>query len=153
MYLQLRKLTNSFRQGPIVRINPFALHIEDSDYGTSYTPLVTRYDKYEWMAGRFGAKMQTFTTTESDIHAIRRAPLNSMFSKRSIAKFEPVIQEKVEYMCKRILDFKNTGEILVLGNAFNAFAGDVITEYSFGFCYKHLESPGSRRISTGPSWL
>ena len=45
-------------------------------------------------------------------------------------------------MCKCMSNFKETGEALVLSNVFNAYAGDVITEYCFGFCYKHLESPG-----------
>jgi cytochrome P450 len=94
------------------------------------------------MAGRFGANTMTFTTSKSDLHALRRAPLNPMFSKRSIAKFEPVIRDKVELMVKGITDAKNTGEVLVLSNAFSAFAGDVITEYCFGFCYNHLDSPG-----------
>jgi hypothetical protein len=65
-----------------------------------------------------------------------------MFSKRSIAKFEPVIRDKVELMAKGITKAKNDGDILVLSSAFNAFAGDVITEYCFGFCYNHLESAG-----------
>jgi len=65
-----------------------------------------------------------------------------MFSKRSIAKFEPVIIDKVELMVKGISEAKNTGEVLVLSNAFSALAGDVITEYCFGFCYNHLDSPG-----------
>jgi len=94
------------------------------------------------MSGRFGANTMTFTTAKSDLHAIRRAPLNPMFSKRSIAKFEPVIKEKIAYMCKRISEFEKNGETLVLSNAFSAYAGDVITEYCFGFSYKHLESPG-----------
>jgi hypothetical protein len=64
-----------------------------------------------------------------------------MFSKRSIAKFEPVIQKKVELMCKGIEASYDTGSVATLSNAFNAFAGDVITEYCFGFCYNHLESP------------
>lgn len=84
----------------------------------------------------------TFTTAKSDLHAIRRAPLNPMFSKRSIVKFEPVIREKIGLMVKGINEAKNNGEILTLSNALNAFAGDVITEYCFGFCYNHLESPG-----------
>ena len=70
------------------------------------------------------------------------APLNPMFSKRSIAKFEPVIRDKVELMCRGITASRDTGGVLVLSNAFNAYAGDVITEYCFGFCYNHLESPG-----------
>lgn len=94
------------------------------------------------MSGRFGANTMTFTTAQSDLHAIRRAPLNPMFSKRCIAKFEPVIQEKIDLMCRRISGFKETGGALILSNAFNAYAGDVITEYCFGFCYKQLESPG-----------
>jgi len=130
------------KYGPIVRITPFELHIEDSDYWDELYSRGTRYDRYEWMSGRFGANTMTFTTAKSDLHAVRRAPLNPMFSKRSIAKFEPVIQEKVGHMCKCISNFKEPGEALVLSNAFNAYAGDVITEYCFGFCYKHLESPG-----------
>jgi len=47
-------------------------------------------------------------------------------------------------MCKCMSNFKETGEALVLSNVFNAYAGDVITKYCFGFCYKHLESPGFR---------
>ncbi|KAH7417587.1 putative cytochrome P450 [Cadophora sp. MPI-SDFR-AT-0126] len=110
------------KYGPIVRITPFELHIEDSDYWDELYSRGTRYDKYEWMSGRFGANTMTFTTAKSDLHAIRRAPLNPMFSKRSIANFEPVIQQKVELMCKCISDFKETGEALVLSNAFNAYA-------------------------------
>jgi hypothetical protein len=116
--------------------------VEESAYFDELYSLKARYDKYEWMAGRFGANTMTFTTAKTDLHAIRRAPLNPMFSKRSIAKFEPVIRDKVELMVKGIAEAKNTGAVLVLSNAFNAFAGDVITEYCFGFCYNHLESPG-----------
>ena len=116
--------------------------MEDSQYFDELYSRSARYDKYEWMTGRFGANTMTFTTAKSDLHAIRRAPLNPMFSKRSIAKFEPVIRDKVKLMCKGIAATKQTGDILVLSNAFNAFAGDVITEYCFGFCYNHLESPG-----------
>lgn len=129
-------------QGPIVRITPFELHVDDSDYWDELYSRTARYDKYEWLAGRFGANTMTFTTSKSDHHAIRRAPLNPMFSKRSIAKFEPVIKDKVELMCKAIRAHSETGEVLVLSDAFSAFSGDVITEYCFGFCYNHLESPG-----------
>jgi hypothetical protein len=33
-------------------------------------------------------------------------------------------------------------DVLSLTNAFNAFTGDVVMEYCFGFCDSHLESPG-----------
>jgi hypothetical protein len=116
--------------------------MEDSTYFDELYSLKARYDKYEWMAGQFGANTMTFTTAKSDLHAIRRAPLNPIFSKRSIIKFEPVIRDKVELMVKGITEAKNTGDVLVLSDAFNAYAGDAITEYCFRFCYNPLESPG-----------
>jgi cytochrome P450 len=128
--------------GPIVRITPFEVHIEDSEYYDTLYSRSNKFDKYEWMSGLFGANNQTFTTAKSDLHAIRRAPLNPFFSKRSIARFEHVIREKVEIMCEGIEKFKEKGEVLVLSNAFSAYAGDVITEYCFGFSYDHLKSPG-----------
>lgn len=128
--------------GPIVRITPWELHVEDSSYFDELYSLKARYDKYELMAGRFGANTMTFTTAKSDLHAIRRVPLNPMFSRRSIAKFEPVIRDKVQLLAMGITAAKETGDILVLSNGYEAFAGDVITEYCFGFCYNHLESSG-----------
>lgn len=79
------------------------------------------------MEGRFGNNSSTFTTSSSALHAIRRTPLNHMFSRRSILKLEPVIQEKVELLCKGIAKTKKQGDVLVLSNAYSAFTGDVIT--------------------------
>jgi cytochrome P450 len=125
-----------------VRITPFELHVEDSDYWEELYSRTIKQDKYEWMAGRFGANTMTFTTAKADLHALRRAPLNHMFSKRSILRFEPVIQEKVETMCDGIRVLSEKGEPIVLSDAYSAFAGDVIAQYCFGFSYRHLESPG-----------
>jgi len=83
-----------------------------------------------------------FTTPEHDLHATRRAVLNPMFSKRSIAKLEPFLQERVELLCKRVRAAKESGEVLNLIDVFTAFTGDVIMEYCFGFCDNQLGSPG-----------
>lgn len=94
------------------------------------------------MSGRFGANTTTSSTVKSDLHSIRRAPLNPMFSKRSITKFEPIVHEKVELLSSGIAAYEGSGRVLSLNNAFNAFAGDVIASYCFGFSYNQLESPG-----------
>ncbi|KAI1258580.1 putative cytochrome P450 [Xylariaceae sp. FL1019] len=126
--------------GPIVRINPFELHIEDSVYWDELYLRHKEYERYEWMSGRFGANTTTSSTVKSDLHAIRRAPLNPMFSKRSITKLEPVIKEKVELLSQKLAAFKNTAKVIVMNNAFNAFSGDVIASYCFGFSWDQLES-------------
>ncbi|KAH8198415.1 hypothetical protein TruAng_007399 [Truncatella angustata] len=135
---QIQKMHREY--GPIVRINPHELHIEDSNYWDELYTRSKEFERYEWMLGRFGANTTTSSTAKSDLHAIRRAPLNPMFSKRSITKVEPVVQEKVEILSKCIATAKENADVLVLSNAFNAFAGDVITSYCFGFCYNHLGS-------------
>ncbi|KAI0487174.1 putative cytochrome P450 [Xylaria cf. heliscus] len=128
------------KYGPIVRINPFEVHIEDSGYWDELYTGHKEYERYEWMSGRFGANTTTSSTVRSDLHAIRRAPLNPMFSKRNITKFEPVIKQKVELLSKRIASYKDGDRVLVLNNAFNAFSGDVIASYCFGFCWNQLDS-------------
>lgn len=67
-----------------------------------------------------------------------------MFSKRSIVDFQPVIREKLEILCDKIAKYAEGGreQVLCLNYALSAWAGDLITEYAFGFCYNHLESPG-----------
>ncbi|CZR70208.1 related to cytochrome P450 CYP3/CYP5/CYP6/CYP9 subfamilies [Phialocephala subalpina] len=156
---QIQKLHKQY--GPIVRITPFELHIEDSDYYEELYSRSARYDRYEWMSGRFGANNMTFTTAKSDLHAIRRAPLNPMFSKRSIAKFEPVIRDKIELLCKGLEEARDTGSVVDLINAFSAFTSEIITEYCFGFGYGHLESKGFKEnfhepfkvIRSIPDWI
>ncbi|KAJ8129569.1 hypothetical protein O1611_g4059 [Lasiodiplodia mahajangana] len=135
---QIQKMHKKY--GPIVRINPFELHIEDSSYWDELYTGHKEYERYEWMSGRFGANTTTSSTVKSDLHAIRRAPLNPMFSKRSITKFEPVIKQKVELLSERIASYEESGKVLVLNNAFNAFSGDVIASYCFGFCWDQLDS-------------
>jgi hypothetical protein len=71
--------------------------------------------------------------------SFRRAPLNAMFSS------EVFPSSNLSYGGDRAHVQRHhgiSGRIITLSNAFNAFAGDVITEYCFGFCYEHLESLG-----------
>lgn len=100
------------------------------------------YERYSWMSGRFGANTTTSSTVKSDLHAVRRAPLNPMFSKRSITEFEPIVHQKVELLSRRIGEYVGNDKVLAMNCAFNAFAGDVIASYCFGFSYDQLESDG-----------
>ena len=122
-----------------MRITPFEIHVEDSSY---WDELYTHkdYERYRWIIGRFGVNTNTSTTLGSEEHASRRAPLNPLFSKRSITSFYPVVVEKIELLAQRIASFQKKGQPLSLSNAFNAFSGDVITTYCFGDCFDHLNS-------------
>ncbi len=92
------------------------------------------------MAGRFGNDSSIFTTSNHDLHRLRRSALNSLFSKRSIVEFQPVIREKIEILCRQIALFGKDGKVVDMKKAWSAFAGDVICQYAFGYTYNHLES-------------
>lgn len=124
-----------------MRINPFEIHIEDSEYYDELYSRTLRLDKYEYGAARFGSSLSVFTTPSHSLHALRRAPLNPMFSKRAIVNFQPVIRQKLEILCRNMAKYKATDRVFNILDAYGAFAGDVITEYAFGMSYNHLELP------------
>ncbi|MCJ1451061.1 hypothetical protein MMC28_001395 [Mycoblastus sanguinarius] len=98
--------------GPIIRINPHELHVEDPDYWEELYARSANRDKYEVMSGQFDNPTSVFATSDHDLHRIRRAALNPMFSHKQI-------HERI-----------------------SAFAGDIITQFAFAKCYNHLESQG-----------
>jgi cytochrome P450 len=126
--------------GPIIRITPTELHIDDPEY---YEQLYSRSgprDKYSYFSGRFGYASDSFSTTNHDLHRLRRKPLNPMFSVKRILEFQPVIREKVEKFCQKISLYQD-GQVLPLSRAWMALTTDVITEYAFAKSYDQLDSP------------
>lgn len=128
------------RTGPIVRIVPDEIHIQDSQfYDTLYTK-AGRVDKYEWMANRFHSDQSVFATPAADLHLTRRGALNPLFSRTRILSFETVVRDKVNLLMKRIGNFQDSGMPFSLSAAFMALAGDVIIQYCFSLNYDHLDS-------------
>ncbi len=82
-----------------------------------------------------------FSTVPHDLHRMRRAPLSPFFSKRSVSRLEPIIRSAVEQLCKRIEEFQQTGEPLILNHAFSALTIDIIMDYSYARSYNCLAAP------------
>ncbi len=69
-----------------------------------------------------------------------------MFSRKAIFNFEPVVQKKLQIvvqkklqiLCRGLKKFCESGSVCKLTGAFSAFAGDVVTNYCFGYDYDHL---------------
>ncbi|KAF2207819.1 hypothetical protein CERZMDRAFT_114988 [Cercospora zeae-maydis SCOH1-5] len=118
--------------GPIVRITPEEVHIQDPPFWETLYVKHNKTAKYEWTSGRFGNSSSVFTTADPTLHKVRRAPLNYMFSRKAILHFEPVVRKK----------FRETGSVCNATEAFSAYAGDVVTNYCFGFDYDHLSLDG-----------
>ena len=128
-------------RGPIIRINPFELHVKDPDW---YDELYTnnrRRDKSAWFVGRSGGK-SIFGTIPHDHHRLRRSALNPFFSKRSIVAIEPLIQDKVNKLCDAVGLYIKSGKPLELQTAYMALTLDVISHYAFGETLRLVEKEG-----------
>lgn len=88
----------------------------------------------------FGTTMAAVGTASHELHRVRRAALNPFFSKRSVARLEPVIQANVDKLRTRLEGFASTGDPVNLVDAFTALSADVIGSFAFGQSYGFLDA-------------
>ena len=124
-----------------MRITPEELHVQDSDYYEELYVKSGRLDKYARMSGRFGTEESFFTTAADEHHRIRRSAINPFFSRKRIIDFQPVIRAKLDKLCHKIAQYNVSGRELHLHEAWTAYAGDVVTEFTFARSYDHLDVP------------
>ncbi|GFF80783.1 cytochrome P450 [Aspergillus lentulus] len=128
--------------GPIVRINPFEVHIRDPDYYDAlYAVPTKKRDKDPWFTF-IGLPKSTFSTAPHGLHRIRRQCLSRFFSKQSILEFEPTIHEKLELLLDHFYMAMRRKEVLDLHSAFLCFAADTVSTYFFGpsGCFGYLDN-------------
>ena len=129
-----------------MRINPYELHIKDQEYyDTLYAGSTQKRDKWHWSAKMFGNSESVFGTLPHEHHRLRRQVLNPYFSKRSVAKLEPMIVRVIENLCRRFRERHDSGEPVNLRHAYAALTMDVITEYSFSSSYGCVDAPDFAR--------
>ena len=131
------------KYGPIIRINPYEVHIQDPDfYDEVYVSGVRRKsEQWSWSVPMFGTPNSILATIDHDVHRRRRGAYASFFSKGSIRRYSGVIQECVEKLCSRIAEHAEKGQKLNLMHAWTAFTGDVVTTYCFPEGYNMLSRP------------
>ncbi|KMU82130.1 cytochrome P450 [Coccidioides immitis RMSCC 3703] len=129
------------KYGPIVRISPHELHINDPEY---YDVLYSRdspRDKYSYYTGQFGTPMAAISTISHAHHRLRRSNMNPYFSMARIRKLEPAIQILVDKLCNRLKEFKGTGVPIVVQYPYTCFSTDVISDYTMGTGFHYLDEP------------
>lgn len=125
--------------GPIVRISPFELHVNDPAFYDQLYRQDGRWNKDAWAYDAFSAKGPTICTPDHDLHKARRQALAPFFSKAKIVSRQELIYRNVSRLCERIAKFAQSEQLLNLGAATSAFTRDVATEFLLGRTYNNLE--------------
>ncbi|KAF2733104.1 putative P450 monooxygenase [Polyplosphaeria fusca] len=137
-FLEIKRLHEVY--GPIVRINPYELHINDPDfYDNVYSG---KRDKHSWSADMFVIPGSMISTVPHDLHRKRRAPIATYFSQQAIRQFDPVIRSKLDILCSKYEEYMKRSEPANMEFSYTAFTTDIITEYAFGASFGFLEQPG-----------
>lgn len=138
--------------GPIVRINPIHIHINDPDYLEDiYASGKRRRERDPWSLHNSdngflsGSLLQTM---DHDTHRMRRGALNPFFSKRAIQDLESVLVDKINTLVRRLSQARRAGEVVNLTYAIAALTLDIASAYALGADVGNLG-----RADWGADWL
>jgi len=110
------------KYGPIVRINPYELHVSTPDFIEKlYSGPGKRRHRWDWSTNQFGLPQSMFGTNDHDLHRIRRAAVNPFFSKGAVRKLQPIIDERINALLTRFREFQASGSLITLNYAFAAY--------------------------------
>lgn len=127
------------KYGPIIRISPYELHVNDPSFFNQLYCQEGRYNKYDWIYEAFGVTEATIITINHDIHHKRRQPLNPFFSKAKVVGRQDMIHRNVKKLCNRLSDLADSKTRFNLGAAITAYTREVASEYIFHRSYGSLD--------------
>ncbi|KAI1497820.1 cytochrome P450 [Biscogniauxia marginata] len=131
--------------GPIVRISPNEVHIQDPTFYETLFAQSRHSDKLKHLETRFSNELSAFATADHNFHRVRRGALNPFFSKRKIAQHSPNIQNHMNRLCSRVASqYLGSDATLNLTSMWGAFAADIVVGYCLEKPYDFIMNPGFR---------
>ncbi|KAF4629085.1 hypothetical protein G7Y89_g9065 [Cudoniella acicularis] len=135
------------KYGPVIRIGPGEVHFKDPDFlDEIYAPASRKRDKYWFNQRAFKGPESVGATVKHELHRRRREALNPFFSTKSVATFEPIIQEKVSKLQALIEKHIQNQTPINFSDVYFGFAQDVVSHYSFGHDKNLLENENKAAI-------
>lgn len=130
----------SWKLGPIIRISPHELHIDEPEYYEELFSRSSPRNKYEWYTVQFGCPASAFSSVDHRLHRSRRGALNPFFSKQMIMKLEPVMTNLLHKLCSRLDEARVSKQPLPMRLLWMCYTTDLITTYSMNRSWDHLSS-------------
>ncbi|KAL1642563.1 hypothetical protein SLS58_005331 [Diplodia intermedia] len=130
------------KYGPILRINPDEIHIQDSSYHEYFYSPSRPVDKPYYLRDRFSNPSSANSSPEHAFHRMRRGALNPSFSKRKVAEYGPQLQMLLDKILARLeSEYKGTGRVLNMTKMWGCLASDVIVGFAFDRPSDFLDNP------------
>lgn len=128
--------------GPIVRINPYEVHVIDPDfYDEICASGSRRREKDPRQVSLFGAPGSMIATVGHEQHKMRRGLVRGHFSRKAIVNIEPIVQEKLDKMIQLFHCAYKKFAAVNTSDAFSALTADVIAVYALGIDLDFLDGP------------
>ncbi|KAK3351394.1 cytochrome P450 [Neurospora tetraspora] len=126
--------------GPIIRISPYELHINDPSYFEKLYRQDGRWDKYDWAYIAHGRGLDTaISAPDHYLHKTVRQPLSPFFSKANVGRKLGIVRKHLDKLEGIISRKAASKEVFDLGAAISAWARDVSNEFILGKSYDNLD--------------
>ncbi|KAJ4161647.1 uncharacterized protein LMH87_007674 [Akanthomyces muscarius] len=122
------------KYGPVVRINPWEVHVSDSDFHSElYTGSACHRHKWLLWEKHLGAPHSGLMSLGHDHHQMRRAPMDQFLSSKSVWDLQVIIENKANALLDRLRhEAKNPpAQPINVMYPLSAYTIDVINEIAF----------------------
>ncbi|KAK1460683.1 cytochrome P450 [Colletotrichum cuscutae] len=122
--------------GPIVRINPWEVHIRDQESAEAFK-ILRKTSRPWWYYRSNGPPNSVLQADPHELHRMRREAILPVFATPLVMSREHLYEALVQRLLARFRAAKGTGAVLTLGHAFRCLAIDLTCTtnlgYDFGF--------------------
>ncbi|KAL4803097.1 cytochrome P450 [Aspergillus unguis] len=129
------------KYGPIIRISPSELHVNDPEYYDVIYSRDSPRNKYFYYQRTLNAPLALINAEDQHRHRLVRSQLNPFFSTTRIRQLEPTLKSLVDKLCARLEELKGTDQVVNIEHPLTCYTTDVITDYTMGDGYHYLDEP------------
>lgn len=133
---QIRLLHEQY--GPIVRISPNELHINDPEYYDTLFNFNPHLDKRAYA-------LTNLQPPTHEQHKLRRHGFESFFSRANITSLQSLIHENISQLCSQLTLAKTSGKPINISLLYRCLTADIITTYCFGRTFAFLSDLTARK--------
>lgn len=120
------------RYGPVIRIGPDDLHINDPEVFQDVTRVGSKFLKDPKFYNFISFPSTSIGLTDPVAHRIRRQVLTPAFSPARVQELAPFVKKKVDRLMARLEGFAKSSAPIDVNAASKAFTMDIISKILFG---------------------